>query len=105
MAGSPRCGTVATSKEYGGDRRQADPAVDDRVLDELGYYPLARSRWGGSATLMDEARRGEELGFGTAFISERFNVKEASRSSERPAPSPAGCTSRRPQLITTPATR
>ena len=27
---------------------------------------------------MDEARRGEELGFGTAFISERFNVKEAS---------------------------
>jgi len=27
---------------------------------------------------MDEARRGEELGFGTAFISERWNVKEAS---------------------------
>ena len=24
-----------------------------------------------------EARRGEELGFGTAFISERWNVKEA----------------------------
>ena len=32
----------------------------------------------GPATLMDEARRGEELGFGTAFISERWNVKEAS---------------------------
>ena len=29
-------------------------------------------------TLMDEARRGEELGFGTGFISERWNVKEAS---------------------------
>ena len=27
---------------------------------------------------MDEARRGEELGFGTGFISERWNVKEAS---------------------------
>ena len=27
---------------------------------------------------MDEARRGEEMGFGTAFISERWNVKEAS---------------------------
>ena len=27
---------------------------------------------------MDEARRGEQMGFGTAFISERWNVKEAS---------------------------
>src|SRR5258707_5830172 len=27
---------------------------------------------------MDEARRGEELGFGTAFIAERWNEKEAS---------------------------
>ena len=57
---------------------QADPAVDDRVLDELGYYLLAGAGGEGPATLMDEARRGEELGFGTAFISERFNVKEAS---------------------------
>ena len=28
--------------------------------------------------MIDEARRGEELGFGSAFISERWNVKEAS---------------------------
>ena len=48
-----------------------------RTLDELGYYLLAGAGGEGPATLMDEARRGEELGFGTAFISERWNVKEA----------------------------
>jgi len=47
-------------------------------LDELGYYLLAGAGGEGPATLMDEARCGEELGFGTAFISERWNVKEAS---------------------------
>ncbi len=50
----------------------------DGVLDELGYYLLAGAGGDGPASLMDEARRGEELGFGTAFISERWNVKEAS---------------------------
>jgi len=48
-----------------------------RALDELGYYLLAGAGGEGPATLMDEARRGEEMGFGTAFISERWNVKEA----------------------------
>ncbi len=52
--------------------------LSDRTLDELGYYLLAGAGGEGPATLMDEARRGEELGFGTAFISERWNVKEAS---------------------------
>ncbi|MEB3068046.1 TIGR03857 family LLM class F420-dependent oxidoreductase [[Mycobacterium] vasticus] len=52
--------------------------MNQRVLDELGYYLLAGAGGEGPATLMDEARRGEELGFGTAFISERWNVKEAS---------------------------
>ncbi|BCO35168.1 TIGR03857 family LLM class F420-dependent oxidoreductase [Mycobacterium heckeshornense] len=52
--------------------------MSDRVLDELGYYLLAGAGGEGPATLMSEARRGEELGFGTAFISERWNVKEAS---------------------------
>lgn len=50
------------------------PAVD--VLPELGFYGLA----GGPTTpapLLDEVRLGEELGFGTCFLSERFNVKEA----------------------------
>ena len=52
--------------------------MTERALDELGYYLLAGAGGEGPATLMDEARRGEELGFGTAFISERWNVKEAS---------------------------
>ncbi|KAA0109344.1 TIGR03857 family LLM class F420-dependent oxidoreductase [Mycolicibacterium sp. P1-5] len=52
--------------------------TNPRVLDELGYYLLAGAGGEGPATLMDEARRGEELGFGTGFISERWNVKEAS---------------------------
>ena len=52
--------------------------MNTRVLDELGYYLLAGAGGEGPATLMEEARRGEELGFGTGFISERWNVKEAS---------------------------
>jgi probable F420-dependent oxidoreductase len=43
---------------------------------ELGFYTLA----GGAQDprdLVGECRRGEELGFGAVFISERFNVKEA----------------------------
>jgi hypothetical protein len=52
--------------------------MSQRILDELGYYLLAGAGGEGPAALMDEARRGEELGFGTAFISERWNVKEAS---------------------------
>ena len=47
-----------------------------RTFDDLGYYTLA-----GAAPdpfeLIQEARDGEQLGFGWAFISERFNVKEA----------------------------
>lgn len=48
----------------------------DDVLHELGFYGLA----GGPTTprpLLDEVRLGEELGFGTCFLSERLNVKEA----------------------------
>lgn len=52
--------------------------MTDRVLDELGYYLLAGAGGEGPAALVDEAREGESLGFGTAFISERWNVKEAS---------------------------
>ncbi|WP_109527092.1 MULTISPECIES: TIGR03857 family LLM class F420-dependent oxidoreductase [Nocardia] len=48
-----------------------------RALDELGFYLLAGAGGEGPRTLVEEARRGEELGFGTAFISERWNVKEA----------------------------
>jgi probable F420-dependent oxidoreductase len=50
--------------------------VADRRLDELGFYTLA----GGPPSpveLLDEVRAGEAMGLGTAFISERFNIKEA----------------------------
>jgi alkanesulfonate monooxygenase SsuD/methylene tetrahydromethanopterin reductase-like flavin-dependent oxidoreductase (luciferase family) len=52
--------------------------VTDRELTELGFYLLAGAGGEGPAGLMEEARRGEALGFGTGFISERWNVKEAS---------------------------
>jgi probable F420-dependent oxidoreductase len=57
------------------------PAVSDvppanSAMKELGFYLLA----GGATTprpLLDEVAQGERLGLGTAFISERYNVKEA----------------------------
>ena len=52
-------------------------ATAQRLFDELGFYLLAGAGGEGPSTLTQEARRGEELGFGTAFISERWNVKEA----------------------------
>ena len=52
-----------------------------RTLDELGFYLLAGAGGEGPATLMDEARRGEELGFGTGFLAERWNYKEAAAQS------------------------
>jgi probable F420-dependent oxidoreductase len=52
--------------------------MTERVLDELGYYLLAGAGGSGPASIIEEARDGEALGFGTAFISERWNVKEAS---------------------------
>ena len=45
-------------------------------LNELGFYTLA----GGAqdpAELLGEVPAAEDLGLGSAFISERFNVKEA----------------------------
>lgn len=70
------CGIVVTNEEFD---------MSEHALDELGYYLLAGAGGEGPATLMDEARRGEELGFGTAFISERWNVKERRRWSARHA--------------------
>jgi len=48
----------------------------DAQLNEIGFYVLA----GGApspAALLDEVAAAETLGLGSAFISERFNVKEA----------------------------
>jgi probable F420-dependent oxidoreductase len=49
--------------------------MTDRI-DELGYYLLG-GHPKAPAALIDEARRGEDLGLGSAFISERWNTKEA----------------------------
>ena len=45
-------------------------------MNELAFYTLA----GAPQTpreLIDEVRQGEEMGFGSVFVSERFNLKEA----------------------------
>jgi len=46
------------------------------VLDELGFYTLA-GQPGSSRELVDEVVEAEALGLGRAFISERYNKKEA----------------------------
>ncbi|MGY6501452.1 MAG: TIGR03857 family LLM class F420-dependent oxidoreductase [Acidimicrobiales bacterium] len=63
-------------------------------LPELGFYTLA----GATETprdLIDEVRRGEEMGLGAVFISERFDVKEAATLSGA-----AGAVSERIRIIT-----
>ncbi len=45
-------------------------------LTELGFYALAGHASSARAVL-DEARDGERLGLGSAFVSERFNIKDA----------------------------
>ena len=45
-------------------------------LNELGFYTLA-GHSDSPRDLVHEVRRAEELGLGTAFISERFNLKDA----------------------------
>lgn len=46
------------------------------VHDELGFYVLA-GQARSTRDALDEVRDGERLGFGTAFVSERYNKKEA----------------------------
>lgn len=47
-----------------------------RTLDELGFYTLAGAPES-PRDMLDELRDAEALGLGAAFISERFNIKEA----------------------------
>jgi probable F420-dependent oxidoreductase len=48
----------------------------DRQLNELGFYTLAGAPES-PRVLLDEIRDAESLGIGAAFISERFDIKEA----------------------------
>ncbi|MGI9578641.1 MAG: TIGR03857 family LLM class F420-dependent oxidoreductase, partial [Microthrixaceae bacterium] len=50
--------------------------TDPSGIDKLGCYLMAGAA-ADPSTITEEAARAESLGFGTAFISERFNVKEA----------------------------
>ena len=49
---------------------------EGRVLDELGFYTLA-GQPDSSRALVEEVVQAEALGLGTAFVSERYNKKEA----------------------------
>ena len=50
--------------------------TDNAPLDELGFYVLA-GQPDSTRDLIAEIKAGEELGFGTVFLSERYNKKEA----------------------------
>ncbi|WP_270484540.1 TIGR03857 family LLM class F420-dependent oxidoreductase [Gordonia jacobaea] len=50
--------------------------AEKSMLSELGYYALSRHPVS-PANLVDEARLAERIGLGTAFVSERFNIKDA----------------------------
>ena len=45
-------------------------------LNELGFYTLA-GHSDSPRDLVDEVRQAERLGLGSAFVSERFNLKDA----------------------------
>ncbi len=68
------------------------PSVEP--LDELGFYTLA-GQADSSRQLIDEVRLAEQLGLGSAFISERFDKKEAGVLSGA-----AGAVSERMSIVT-----
>ncbi len=45
-------------------------------MNELGFYALAGAPES-PRELLDEVRQGEDMGFGSVFVSERLNIKEA----------------------------
>jgi probable F420-dependent oxidoreductase len=64
------------------------------TFDELAFYTLAGQPQS-PRELIDEVRLGEQMGFGTVFISERFNIKEAATLSGA-----AGAVTERIQIAT-----
>ncbi|MGZ8764808.1 MAG: TIGR03857 family LLM class F420-dependent oxidoreductase [Acidimicrobiia bacterium] len=67
--------TVAPADRPLGTELPGAFAVPD-LLPELGFYTLA-GHTESPADLLGECRDAEQVGLGSAFISERFNVKEA----------------------------
>ena len=54
----------------------ASEAMTTTRMNEIAFYGLAGAPQS-PRELIDEVRLGESLGFGSVFISERFNIKEA----------------------------
>ena len=73
------------------------------MFEELGFYLLA-GQARSTRDALGEISDGERLGFGTAFVSERYNKKEAASCAARPVRSARGCASRPRPPTTTPAT-
>jgi 5,10-methylenetetrahydromethanopterin reductase len=63
---------TATDVDAGGD----DAGGEAPPMNEVGFYTLAGAPRS-PRDLIDEVRTGEALGLGSAFISERWNIKEA----------------------------
>jgi probable F420-dependent oxidoreductase len=70
------------------------PIPPGAPLEELGFYTLA-GHASSSRDLVDEVRLAEQLGLGSAFISERFDKKEAAVLSGA-----AGAVSQRMTIVT-----
>lgn len=68
--------TGAQGPAVEGPTAEGPTAGDRPVLAELGFYTLAGPPES-PRELLAEVREGEALGFGTVFVSERFNSKEA----------------------------
>ena len=51
-------------------------STDALPMNELGFYTLAGAPES-PRDLIDEVRAAEEMGLGSAFVSERLNIKEA----------------------------
>lgn len=67
--------------------------MSEPQFNEIGYYLLAGAP-DSPVALLEEAARGEELGLGSAFVSERFNIKEAATLSGAAAARDFGLVSR-----------
>jgi probable F420-dependent oxidoreductase len=75
--------TIGQLLRHGANRRRSDPraartgrSTTAGQLTELGFYGLA-GHSSSPGDLLDEVRQAEDLGLGSVFLSERFNVKDA----------------------------
>ena len=86
----------------------SDAPSSDQPCPELGCYGLA-GHTASPADLLDEVRAAEDMGLGSLFLSERFNVKDAGvlagAAAAAPASTPASLTLKRSERKTEPSPR